>query len=78
MTAATLPRPASTDDRPADDEYPIHLTCCDPHRSLCGLNVTDLLEASAPVRDEDICGECLLADLCGVPCGAQGCSEGAN
>lgn len=73
MTAVTLPQPAPPMG-PTDEDV-IHLWCCDPDRSLCGIELTDDVTGDVPPGDE-ICVVCRVIHDSDLPCGAQGCSEG--
>jgi hypothetical protein len=73
----TLPSPGGTSH---DAEEFSHAYCCDPDRSLCGLDIsclTDLGEVP-PGDDEEMCPVCDAAAAIGGPCGVPGCEGGAG
>ena len=65
----TVPLSEMDDDEP----FTVHLTCCDPDRSLCGLDLTDGDE-NVDADDEFVCEVCFNKDQLGQTCGAFFCS----
>ncbi len=74
MTAlAPLPDTAPPDA--AGDDEGDHLYCCDPDRSLCGLDISDYSDRTGePLEDGDVCPWCEAVYRLGGPCG-PGCER---
>jgi hypothetical protein len=61
MKTLTLPSPVAVpevSDGDGDGDGLVHVYCCDPERSLCGLDLTDHAETGS-WKAEDECVVCL-------------------
>jgi hypothetical protein len=73
LSVTSLPAPVVPDQ---DDDDLTHLFCCNPDRSLCGLDCADW-EYLGPVElTTGTCAMCVLEWQDGQPCGAD-CQRGA-
>ncbi|WP_433225542.1 hypothetical protein [Actinomadura formosensis] len=65
---APAPLPDTAPPGRGDDDVE-HLYCCDPDRSLCGLDISGHEDHTDEPESEEVCPWCKALEALGLPCG---------